>query len=177
MQCIGQWGSSKCCSPSMRATWPSTASSSSSRFEAASSAYSARSSLLAASLHQPNAVDLFDFYLTIRYKQGNRVLTLTIGYIQERQQYGDVWLDALNDTHVQKYCCFCYFCWCCCKMLIANKMKKVSFCFSLLRNCLWKTFLCQSKDDDDFDGEYFRKNFKFINKPDFHSHVVHLSVF
>ena len=52
------------------------------------------------SLHQPNAVDLYDFYLTIRYKEGNRVLPLTIGYIEERQQYGDVWLDALNDTHV-----------------------------------------------------------------------------
>ena len=49
-------------------------------------------------LHAPNATELEDFYLGIKYKNGNRVLPLTIEYMSEREQYGHVWYDALNET-------------------------------------------------------------------------------
>ena len=46
----------------------------------------------------PNSTELWDFYLAIKYKDGNKVLPSTINYISEREQYGEVWLDALNET-------------------------------------------------------------------------------
>jgi pimeloyl-ACP methyl ester carboxylesterase len=49
-------------------------------------------------LKPPNVTELWDFFLGIKYKNGNKVLPLTINYIAEREQYGDVWLDALNET-------------------------------------------------------------------------------
>lgn len=52
------------------------------------------------SLSPPNASELYDFYLGVRYNRGNEVLARTIGYMAERDQYGDVWLDALNETAV-----------------------------------------------------------------------------
>ena len=48
--------------------------------------------------NQPNSTDLKDFYYTIKYNKGNQVLPLTIEYMTEREQYGDVWYDALNET-------------------------------------------------------------------------------
>jgi pimeloyl-ACP methyl ester carboxylesterase len=36
--------------------------------------------------------------LSIRYNHGNRVLPLTINYMEEREQYGNIWYDALNET-------------------------------------------------------------------------------
>lgn len=39
-------------------------------------------------LNTPNTTELEDFYLTIKYKHGNKVLPLTIGYMNEREQYG-----------------------------------------------------------------------------------------
>lgn len=52
------------------------------------------------SLNQPTSTDLYDFYLTIKYNHGNQVLPRTIRYMNEREQYGDVWIDALNETVV-----------------------------------------------------------------------------
>ena len=50
------------------------------------------------SLNRPNSTDMYDFYLGIRYNFGNEILPLTIGYMSEREQYGEVWRDALNET-------------------------------------------------------------------------------
>ncbi|CAF0892589.1 unnamed protein product [Brachionus calyciflorus] len=52
------------------------------------------------SLSPPTHVDLLDFFNSIRYNDGNLVLPLTIEYMNERTQYNDVWLDALNETMV-----------------------------------------------------------------------------
>jgi pimeloyl-ACP methyl ester carboxylesterase len=50
------------------------------------------------SLNPPSDAELFDFYMNIKYKRGNQILPLTIEYMNERDQYGDVWIDALNET-------------------------------------------------------------------------------
>jgi pimeloyl-ACP methyl ester carboxylesterase len=50
------------------------------------------------SLNKPNSTELYDFYLAIRYNRGNEVLPRTIGYMDERDQYGETWRDALNET-------------------------------------------------------------------------------
>lgn len=52
------------------------------------------------SIRPPNGTELSDFYSAIRYNRGNEVLSLTIGYMNERDHYGDVWIDALNETAV-----------------------------------------------------------------------------
>jgi pimeloyl-ACP methyl ester carboxylesterase len=52
------------------------------------------------SLNPPNSSELYDFYLTVRYNAGNEILPLTIQYMNEREQYGDVWYDALNETSI-----------------------------------------------------------------------------
>jgi len=57
-------------------------------------------SLVFGSLKPPTKTEMWDFYLSVRYNDGNRVLPLTIGYMEERDQYGRVWLDALNETNV-----------------------------------------------------------------------------
>jgi len=49
-------------------------------------------------LAKPTTTDLLDFYLGIKFNNGNRVLSSTIKYIHERTQYGDVWFNALNET-------------------------------------------------------------------------------
>ena len=49
-------------------------------------------------LNRPNTTELYDHYLTIRYNNGNKVLPLTINYLSEREQYGNIWYDALNET-------------------------------------------------------------------------------
>ncbi len=41
-------------------------------------------------LNSPNNTELEDFYLGIKYKRGNRILPLTIGYMSEREQYGNL---------------------------------------------------------------------------------------
>lgn len=51
-------------------------------------------------LSPPNERDLYDFYLGIKYNFGNEKLPLTIEYLNERTQYGDVWYDALNETSI-----------------------------------------------------------------------------
>ena len=43
--------------------------------------------------------DLYDFYSLISYKHGHLNLPLTIKYLDERQQYNEVWLNALNETN------------------------------------------------------------------------------
>lgn len=52
------------------------------------------------SLNQPNSTELYDFYLGIRFNNGNKVLPLTINYMSEREQFGNVWYDALNETNI-----------------------------------------------------------------------------
>lgn len=52
------------------------------------------------SLNPPNTSDLYDFYLTIKFNKGNEVLWQTIQYMNERDQYGEVWYDALNETSI-----------------------------------------------------------------------------
>jgi pimeloyl-ACP methyl ester carboxylesterase len=52
-------------------------------------------------MNQPNSTELYDFYLGIRYNYGNEVLPLTIGYMEDRDQYGEIWRDALNETSKQ----------------------------------------------------------------------------
>ena len=47
---------------------------------------------------KPDDAELYDFFLAIRFKQGNHVLPKTIKYMREREQFGDVWYDALNET-------------------------------------------------------------------------------
>lgn len=44
--------------------------------------------------------ELYDFYLSIVYNNGNRVLPLTIQYMNDRLQYDQVWRDALNETQI-----------------------------------------------------------------------------
>ncbi|RNA26191.1 mesoderm-specific transcript -like protein [Brachionus plicatilis] len=50
------------------------------------------------SLTRLSEQNLLDFYNCIRYNSGNLVLPLTIGYMNERLQYGEAWTDALNET-------------------------------------------------------------------------------
>ena len=52
------------------------------------------------SLNPPNSSDLNDFYLAIKYNRGNEILPRTIAYMTEREHYGAIWLDALNETAV-----------------------------------------------------------------------------
>lgn len=42
--------------------------------------------------------NLLDFFNCIKYNYGNLVIPSTIGYMQERLQYGEAWMDALNET-------------------------------------------------------------------------------
>jgi pimeloyl-ACP methyl ester carboxylesterase len=51
-------------------------------------------------LNPPSESELYDFFLTVVFKGGNRILPLTINYMTEREQFGDVWLNALNETEV-----------------------------------------------------------------------------
>lgn len=44
--------------------------------------------------------DLNDFYTLITYKYGNCNLPKLITYLDERYQYNEVWINALNETHV-----------------------------------------------------------------------------
>lgn len=52
-------------------------------------------------MKNPTPEELYDMFLTIRYNQGNKVLVKTIGYLNDRKSYGDVWIDALNETSHQ----------------------------------------------------------------------------
>lgn len=47
---------------------------------------------------QPNNTELYDFFLGIKYNEGNERLPETSGYMQEREEWGNIWYDALNDT-------------------------------------------------------------------------------
>lgn len=47
---------------------------------------------------KPSLRDLYDFYLGIRYNDGIERLPQTIGYMNEREEYGHIWYDALNET-------------------------------------------------------------------------------
>jgi pimeloyl-ACP methyl ester carboxylesterase len=53
------------------------------------------------SMNRPNSTELYDFYLGIKYNYGNEILPLTIGYMEDREQYGEIWRDALNETTKQ----------------------------------------------------------------------------
>lgn len=46
----------------------------------------------------PSKSELYDFYLGIKYNNGMRTMPLTIGYMNEREEYGNIWYDALNET-------------------------------------------------------------------------------
>jgi pimeloyl-ACP methyl ester carboxylesterase len=48
----------------------------------------------------PSEQDLYDFFIAIKYKEGNLVLPQTIGYMADREEYGNTWYTALNDTNV-----------------------------------------------------------------------------
>lgn len=48
--------------------------------------------------NQPNNTELYDFFLGIKYNEGNERLPQTVGYMQEREEWGSVWYDALNET-------------------------------------------------------------------------------
>lgn len=52
------------------------------------------------SLNKPSSSELYDFYLTIRYNNGYLNLPKTIQYMTEREHYGHVWYDALNETSI-----------------------------------------------------------------------------
>ena len=45
--------------------------------------------------------DMIDFFSIISYKHGHLSLPLTIKYLDEREQYNEVWLNALNETVVR----------------------------------------------------------------------------
>ena len=47
---------------------------------------------------KPNKTELYDHFVTIKFNRGNEILPKTIGYLIERQQFNDVWVDALNET-------------------------------------------------------------------------------
>lgn len=47
---------------------------------------------------KPNSTDMYDFFLSIKYNNGNQVLYKTINYMNERTEYGSIWYDALNET-------------------------------------------------------------------------------
>lgn len=55
-------------------------------------------SMLFGEFKQPNKTEMYDFYLNIKYNHGNEILPLTVGYMKEREEYGDIWYDALNET-------------------------------------------------------------------------------
>jgi pimeloyl-ACP methyl ester carboxylesterase len=50
--------------------------------------------------------DLNDFFSIISYKYGQLNLPLTIKYLDEREQYNEVWLNALNETIVDSLMIF-----------------------------------------------------------------------
>lgn len=47
---------------------------------------------------QPNQTEFYDFYLGIKYNHGNERLPQTVGYMKEREEFGSIWYDALNET-------------------------------------------------------------------------------
>lgn len=49
-------------------------------------------------LNRPKDEDLKDFFEILLYNNGHQALPKTINYLQERQEYGHVWYNALNDT-------------------------------------------------------------------------------
>jgi pimeloyl-ACP methyl ester carboxylesterase len=51
-------------------------------------------------LNKPSDDDLMGFYKLIAYNDGHMTLPSTIGYLSERYEYNEVWLNALNETSV-----------------------------------------------------------------------------
>jgi pimeloyl-ACP methyl ester carboxylesterase len=51
-------------------------------------------------LSKPTSDDLMAFYTLIAYNDGHKTLPKTIGYLTERFEYNEVWLNALNETTV-----------------------------------------------------------------------------
>jgi len=49
-------------------------------------------------LGQPSTVELYDFFLNIKFNEGYRTLPMTINYMKEREQFGEIWSNALNET-------------------------------------------------------------------------------
>ena len=52
------------------------------------------------SLNKPNATELYDFYLTIKYNDGFNILPLTIEYMSQREILNDMWYEWLKKTSV-----------------------------------------------------------------------------
>lgn len=57
-----------------------------------------RFSQLFGEFKQPSEMEMYDMYLGIKYKDGNERLYQTIEYMKEREEYGSIWYDALNET-------------------------------------------------------------------------------
>ena len=49
-------------------------------------------------LNPPSSSEMYDHFLGIKYNYGNEILPLTIEYMGDREQYSEVWRDALNET-------------------------------------------------------------------------------